>query len=174
MPAYNLVFFKPTVPYKVIAHGNISIGTKQVIEYRGRVPTGKHLAGNITESLAITNWMVVATRIKDGDFAGMTFSGEAGTTYSIPVNTNEPCNIELSAKIDTKWKAGKRVPLNVYVIPSNTETTPHLFKVTTAGVFGDTEAAWNLSGTTTQGTVIVTYVGTLPDRPISLGPKNPG
>lgn len=173
MPAYDLIFFKPTVPYKVIAHGDISIGTKQVTEYRGRLPTGKYLTGNITESLAITNWMAVAIRAKDGEFAGMALSGESGTTYSIEVNTNDPCNIELSPWSNYKWSADKKTTLNDYVIAVVPDTTPHLWKCTTAGrTHATTQPTWNLSGTTVDNTTTWTYVGPLVN-PKALGPKIP-
>jgi len=116
-------------------------------------------SGNITESLAITAWILTATKCSDGTFAGTSIS--TGTTYTLDVNTTELCNIQIAQKVNYPWSANKVAALNEFVVTSNPETAPHLFKVTTVGAFAATEATWNLSGTTTQGTAVLTYVGPL-------------
>jgi len=131
------------------------------------------LSGNITESSAITNWRVTATKCSDGTFVGTDLSGEAGTSYNIGSNTLSACNITLSPKIDYAWSAAKAAVLNDYVVAVNPDTTPHLWKCTTAGTtHATTEPTWILSGTTTDNTVTWTYVAPLVD-PVTLGPKIP-
>jgi len=131
------------------------------------------VSGNITESLAITDWRVTATRCRDGAYMGSEVA--TGSTYSVGAPTNEPCNITLSLKIDDIWEANKVMAVDKYVVASNPDATPHLFKVTAVtgdAKFGATEPTYNLSGTTTSGNVTLTYIAPLVD-PITLGPKIP-
>lgn len=126
--------------------------------------------GNITEASAISNWRVTATKCVDSTLVGTTVT--AGSTYTFPVTTDNACNVTLSPKIDYAWTAAKVVTLDDYVVAVNPDTTPHLWKCTTAGTTGATEPTWNLSGTTTDNTVTWTYVAPLVD-PKTLGPKIP-
>jgi hypothetical protein len=131
------------------------------------------LQGNITESSAITNWRATATKCSDGTFVGTALSGEAGTSYNIDSNTLSACNITLSPKIDYAWSVARATTLNDYVVAVNPDTTPHLWKCTTAGTtHATTEPTWNLSSTTTDNTVTWTYVAPLVD-PVTIGPKIP-
>jgi len=129
-------------------------------------------SGNITESLDITDWRVTATRCSDATLMDTAIT--TVSSYALSATYNTPCVLTISANFDYHWSKSKVAVLDDLVIPSNPQTTPHLFKVTTAGDFdATTEATWNLSGTTTQGTAVLTYVGPLPDRPLSLGPVIP-
>lgn len=135
------------------------------------------LTGAITESSGITKWLVTATRASDGSLVGRTYTAADPSTYTIRVASKSAsdrlCNLMLSAKVDYAWSASKVATLGDLVVASAPDTTPHLWEVTTAGTFGGTEASWNLSGTTTQGSAVLTYVAALPDRPLALGPKVP-
>jgi hypothetical protein len=128
------------------------------------------LSGNITESLDISSWRVSAYRTVDGALWGTTTT--TGSTYSITAVAHETYNLILTPTIHYAWLAYKIAALNDYVVAANPDTTPHLWKVTTAGAFAATEATWNLSGTTTQGTAELTYIAPLVN-PIGLGPKIP-
>lgn len=136
-----------------------------------------YIAGNITESLAITNWRVNAINALDGSSAGTTTSGEAGTTYNILCTTTDPCNIEIAAKFDYPWTASRVVALNGYCIPSNPQTTPKLYKATSIGSApnqtGGSEPTWPGSGTVADGDITWTFIADLPDRPLALGPVIP-
>lgn len=136
------------------------------------------LSGNIVESLPITNWRVTASDCTTGVIVGTniingtTTTGEGGTTYSIICNTPNPCNIICSPKIDYVWSVAKTAISGDYVISTNPESLPHIWKCTTGGITGGTEPTWSLSGTTTDNTVTWTYIAPLTD-PISIGPKIP-
>lgn len=126
--------------------------------------------GNITESLAITDWTVQAHRIPDGALTGSV--GVAGATYTLNVTSLDPQALTLAPKIDGVWKANTAIALGYYVVAVNPEPTPHLWKCTTAGTTGATEPVWNLSGTTIDGTATWTYIAPLVN-PVTLGPKIP-
>jgi hypothetical protein len=127
-------------------------------------------SGTISESSAITDWFIVATQCRSGALVGTTVV--TGDSYTLQVNTDQPCNLTISPKVDYAWSANKVAALGDFVVASNPEVSPHLWKVTTAGTFGATESAWNTAGTTTQGTAILTYVAPLVN-PVTLGPKLP-
>lgn len=128
------------------------------------------LAGNIIEGTAITDWRVTATRCDNGkEVASAVFTG---TTYALACDTLSPCLITLSPKVDYAWFADKVAGNSDFVVASNPDAVPHLFKVTTPGTFAGTEANWNLSGTTTQGSAVLTYIALLVD-PVTIGPKIP-
>lgn len=128
--------------------------------------------GGITESLAIIDWRVSAIKCLDGSLVGTTTTNT--TTYTVNTTTIEPCFPIITPKIDYAWSASKVASLNDYVIPSAPDTTSKLYKVTTAGTFDTTEATWNASGTTTQGTAVLTFITDLDDGMFKiLGPKIP-
>lgn len=140
-----------------------------------QLPVAYRLSGSITESLAITDWLISVSQCRDGKQIG--HSVISATSYSIDCLCYEitPCNITLSPKIDYAWTASKVCAVNDYVVPANPDTTPHLFKVTAItgdAKFGATEPTYNLSGTTTSGNVTLTYIAPLVD-PVTLGPKIP-
>jgi hypothetical protein len=142
-------------------------------------------SGNITESLAVTNWRVSAVNSLTGAGADSltnagawtTTTGEAGTTYLLPVTTFSPCDLLLSPKIDMIWTATTAVTLNSYCVPTSPDTTPKLYKATSIGSSpnktGATEPTWPSSGTVADGDITWTFVSDLPDRPLSLGTKIP-
>lgn len=134
--------------------------------------TQSTISGGITESLAITNWRVNAHRVRDGAHKGTTTS--TGTTYSINVETDEICNITLSPHIDRAWTTGYTPATGEFWVPSNPDTTPHLFECTTSGAVGGSEPTWNTtpSATTSDGSAVWTCVGPLP-TPKALGPRIP-
>lgn len=130
------------------------------------------ITGNITESLDVTKWLVKATKITDGKLAGINIA--TGATYTINCNTLEACIVTIEPYVDYLWSASKVAALDDIVMASDPVGTPHLFKVTTGGTFAGTEASWNLSGTTTQGTAVLTYLVALDDGMFSIhGPRIP-
>ena len=134
------------------------------------------LAGNITESLNVTNWRVTAHRCSDGFLMGTATSGEAGTSYSIDCATLEPSVVTVEAKIDYAWSASKVVALNDYCSAINPQTTPYPFKATNIGSSphqtGTSEPTWDttIGNTTVSGDITFTCISALPDRPLALGP----
>lgn len=122
------------------------------------------LSGNITESLAITDWRVTAYKVSDGTLAGTTTT--SGSSYSITVGTTEPHIVVIHPKIDYKWAASTVIALNEYRIPTNLTTYPYLLKCTartsdfkTSG----SEPTWPSSGTQVDGNVTWTVVDNLID-----------
>ena len=132
--------------------------------------TSGTISGNITESLDITDWMVTAYKCSNGEYNGHTYTN--GTNYSINVLHLEPSHITLSPRIHYRWSASKVSTLNDFVVATVPDTTPHIWKCTTAGTTGGSEPTWNLSGTTTDNTTTWTYIAPLVD-PKTLGPKIP-
>ena len=145
-----------------------TLGTIKQVVLTVPTPIQKTFSGTITETSDINLWNIKAHSCNTGQLIlGTTASG---STYSMNYNGSEICNLTISPKINYQWSAAKVTLLNDLVVPANPDATPHLFKVTTAGTFGATEASWNLTGTTTQGTAILTYVAPLLD-PVTIGPK---
>jgi len=131
------------------------------------------IAGNISESTAITDWQVTSVECKTGTSVVGGSNIFSGSTYRVHCLALTPHLVILSPKIDYAWSAAKATVLNDYVVAVNPDTTPHLWKCTTAGTtHATTEPTWNLSGTTTDNTTTWTYVAPLVD-PITLGPKIP-
>lgn len=129
------------------------------------------LAGNITESLAITDWRVSVLNCNTHLLEATSIN--TSTTYSIGLSTAEPCLIMIAPKIDYQWSVGKVTTSGDFVVAVSPDTTPHLWKCTTAGTtHATTEPTWNLSSTTTDNTTTWTYVGKLVN-PVTIGPKIP-
>lgn len=131
-----------------------------------------YYAGQILESLGITNWLVVATDACTGESIASAFSGENGGNYYIETYEPRLANLTLSPRVDYRWSAAKVTALNDYVVAVNPDATPHIWKCTTAGTTHATEPTWNLSGTTVDNTAIWTHVAPL-INPVSLGCKMP-
>lgn len=130
------------------------------------------LAGNIVESVGVTDWRVTAIRCSDGSTTDSVLT--SGSTYSLSCGIGGiyPHNIILTPKIDKSWVPLTTVVLGEYWIPTNLTTHPILLKCTTAGVTGSTEPTWSGTSTFSDGSVVWTYIDTLPN-PVSLGPKIP-
>lgn len=131
--------------------------------------------GNITESLAITDWRVHAVECATGVAYGTATS--SGASYTLGVTTYQLCVITIHPKIDYAWSAGKVVALNDYCVPVNPDTTQRLFKATNIGsspnkTHATTEPTWPSSGTVVDNDITWTYIADLVD-PIALGPKIP-
>lgn len=134
-----------------------------------------HISGNITESLAITDWRVTAIQCRDGAFAGTATT--SGSSYTIASNTTEICDIHISPKIDYAWSASKVVALNDYCVPTDPDATQRLFKATDIGsaphqTHATTEPTWPASGTVVDNDITWTYVADLV-TPKAIGPKIP-
>lgn len=145
-----------------------TLGTIKQVVLTVPTPIQKTFSGTITETSDINLWNIKVYSCNTGQLIQGTTA--SGSTYSMAYTGSEICNLTISPKIDYQWSAAKVTLLNDLVVPANPDATPHLFKVTTAGTFGATEASWNLTGTTTQGTAILTYVAPLLD-PVTIGPK---
>lgn len=128
-------------------------------------------SGNITETFGITNWVIEALNAVDGSFAGRAES--SGTTYTLNVNTNQPCHLTIAPKISYKWSAAKVVASGDIVCHTDPDATPHLWYCTTPGTTGGSAPSWNLSGTTTDNTVTWTYLSPLGGATQILGVKIP-
>jgi hypothetical protein len=158
--------------------------TKGVARYTGStytVPTAAfpdhsaQFTGNITESLAITDWRISAQRVSDGAYMGTATS--SGSTYAVNVIDTSPCIITIHPKIDYAWSASKVVALGDLCVPSNPEATHKLYEATDIGssphqTHSTTEPTWPASGTVVDNDITWTFVADLVD-PISLGPKIP-
>jgi hypothetical protein len=149
------------------------IGTTRKLVFT--IPNKQYsFSGNINESSGIDTWRVTLTKCSTGE--NTVTSGVidtviiTGIDYSMVSDSPDSCNITIAPKIDYQWSTNKVAVVGDFVIPSNPDTIPHLFKVTTEGTFGASEASWNLTGTTTQGTAILTYVAALLN-PVTIGPK---
>jgi hypothetical protein len=157
-------------------------GTNAARYSRGAsIPTAAHpdyqayISGNITESLAITDWRINSTRCADGAYAGSSIS--SGASYTLYTNTTEACNIHIAPKIDYAWSAGKVVGLGDLCVPSDPESEPSLFEATDIGssphqTHATTEPTWPASGDVSDNDITWTFVAALVD-PLSLGPKIP-
>lgn len=86
------------------------------------------ISGNITESLAITDWRVSALACGTGNLAGDTLV--SGSTYSLGTDTLEPCNVVLSPRIDAKWNPSTNYALNAYIVPSDPDASQRIYKLT--------------------------------------------
>lgn len=91
--------------------------------------------------------------------------------------TNPPMGILTTAEtvaLYYRWLADKVNALNDFVIAVDPDSTPHIWKRTTPGTSGSSSPSWNLSGTTSDGSTIWTYVSQLPSvTTLMLGPKIP-
>jgi hypothetical protein len=134
------------------------------------------ITGNITESLAITNWRVVAVDAASGDLAGTALSGEGGSTYSLVCADSDPVILTVLPKIDYSWSKTRVVAADDYCVPVNPDTTPKLYKATSIGSSphntGSSEPTWPSSGTVSDGDITWTFIAALVD-PVSIGPKVP-
>ena len=139
-------------------------------ESRSFSSQAKTISGNILETSAIVDWCAIVTDLTtQSQLGNQTISG---SSYSVTVASDDAVMVTLSPKIDGIWRASRSIPLDFYVVSTTPDTTPHLWKCTTAGITGSTEPTWNLSGTTTDGTVTWTYIAPLVD-PVTIGPKIP-
>jgi hypothetical protein len=153
-----------------VAYYNAALSDAQVLAHYEAGFTS--LAGNITESLAISKWRVTAHKCADGSPQGTVTS--TGGTYTLPCTTPHPCNITCAQHVDRRWTTGLTPEVGDLWVPSNPETTPHLFECTTSGAVGGSEPTWDTTptNTTSDGSAVWTCVGPLVD-PITLGPKIP-
>lgn len=135
------------------------------------------LAGNITESSAVADWVVSAIRCSDGVYVGS--ENVSGSSYSIDVPTTQPCSIVLAPRIDYAWTASKVVALNDCCVPSNPESTPRLYKASSIGssphqTHASTEPTWPTSGTVSDNDITWTFITDLDDSLFQvLGAKVP-
>ena len=134
------------------------------------------LAGNITESLAITKWEFFAIDLITKLINGSGITAEDATTYSVDCLTTNPTLLTCSPHIDYVWSASKTVTLNEYCIPTNPLTTGKLYKATSIGSSphhtGGSEPTWTSPGTVSDGDITWTYVADLV-TPLALGPRIP-
>jgi len=148
-------------------------------------PTGPYIAGVVAGNISnipydLTNLDIVATSVVTKLAVGKTTSGEAGTTYSVICSRADQVNVTASAKVDLVWSASALVAATgLYVLPTDTESTPFQFKATNIGSsphhLGTTEPEWDttVGNTTTSGDITLTCISQLPDQPICIGPKTP-
>jgi hypothetical protein len=138
------------------------------------LPAAVTLAGNITESLDITDWVVRVISCSTGWLIGE--QAVSGSSYSISLYTVEPCLITIAPKIDHVWSASKVIALNEYCVPVAPDTTQRLYKATDIGsaphATGGSEPTWPASGTVADGDITWTFIAALVD-PVTIGPKIP-
>lgn len=133
------------------------------------VGTFKAIAISTTETSAITQWNVSVDNLLGEDVTVREFSAATFTA----IGNYDLANCTVSPKIDGVWVSDIAIPLDYLVVAVDPTATPHLWKCTTAGTtHATTEPTWNLSGTTTDGTVTWTYVDELV-QPVTHGPLIP-
>ena len=129
-------------------------------------------SGNITESENIVSWVIRATSAISKLIAG--YAESTGTTYSMDVNTSDPCHLFIEPKIDLVWTAGRTNASGEFCIATAPDSTAHIFECTTAGdSHAATEPTWNTTpaATTSDNTTTWTCVG--PFASALIGPKMP-
>lgn len=127
------------------------------------------IAGLIIEQSAIAKWRIIASSI-DGALDHVI--NVAGSSYTIDTDDNNPKFLTLVPFVDGVWTAGMVVNAGYIVAASDPTATPHLWQCTTPGTTGGTEPVWNLSATTSDNTVVWTYIGPLV-QPQTHGPLIP-
>jgi hypothetical protein len=137
-----------------------------------------YIAGDVIESLSVTNWRVTATSIVDGAFNGTILTGEGGTTYNIPCPAAVPSTIHIEPKIDGIWAANDVVALDEYRIPTDLTVDPILVKATAIGSAPHetdaTEPTWTGGGPWTDNDITWTKIIDLDDGLFqTLGPRVP-
>jgi hypothetical protein len=131
------------------------------------------LIGNIVETTSITDWVVLGYDPK----TGKTCRCDTNTdTFVLNCPTRNPHNITLMPRVDLFWSPLASVKLGDYVVPSNTDANPVLYKCTACqvgevGALGATEPDFTASSHT-SGSVTLTKVADLTD-PVTLMAKIP-
>lgn len=127
--------------------------------------------GNITESFGVTDWVISAFDCNGGDLVG--YAESSTTSYTIKIIEDVPVLLTISPKIDGKWAAATAIASGYYVVPTAPDTTPRLYKCTTAGTtHATTEPTWPTSGTVSDGTAVWTFIADLDDAMFkTLGAK---
>ncbi len=128
------------------------------------------VSGTITESTNITDWDITALNVPDGSLWYTRTSG--ATSYSITLPNNHPVFLVFAPRIDLVWAASTAVTLGQFVCSLDPVANPHIWKCTTGGTTGTTEPTWATSGTTSDGSVVWTYVNKLV-QPLCEGPIIP-
>jgi len=129
------------------------------------------IIGEIKEGTDITEWTIHAFRM---DTMALLNSIEVDTSvdssYSMITSYDGLHLLTCLPKNSGAWPVSSSVTLGEYIVASDPDSNPHIWKCTTAGTTGATEPSFNLSGTTTDNTAVWTYVASLVD-PVSIGFK---
>jgi|GEM_PF-6093661 len=116
----------------------------------------KLISGTITESLAITEWIIRAYNLStgaltvessstDGTFSlNMTEAGDPDSAHCVTVLPNQ----------GTVWYPSTAYILDDLIFPTDPISKPYYYKCTTAGTTDSAEPTWPVSGTINDGSAI--------------------
>lgn len=137
---------------------------------------GKKITGTITETLAITNWIVrcfnlttgaliVEQQTTDGTFDIDMLPYDAENTYQF---------VTVIPDQGSPWQPSTAYVLDDLVFPTDPATTSYYYKCTTAGTTATTEPTWptNVAGAVNDGTAVWEMVENLV-QPITHSPLLP-
>lgn len=158
----------------LVAFYTTSLGLANVEELHSLMILSGSIVISVSESSALEKFTVMQHRSTFGEGVIDTdIDTSVSSSHTVLDVAIEPMFITVSPKIDGSWKSKTDIPLDYLVIATDPTATPHLWKCTTAGTtHATTEPTWNLSGTTTDGTVTWTYVDELV-QPVTHGPLIP-
>jgi hypothetical protein len=133
------------------------------------------VAGSVTESLAIEDWVVSSHR---ADTAALLQQATVyqDKTYAVSsAGVLVPVYVACRPRITGKWVANTAYAARAIIAPTDPVTTPYIFKCTTAGTsHGTTEPIWDTTAgnITSDGSAVWTSLGRLPQA-ILHGPLIP-
>jgi len=137
------------------------------------LPVAKYeVTGTITETLINDTWKCSAYSIADNSLINSVVV--TGSTFSIPVYSDDPVIIMINPVPATRWKSGGEYELDDEVYPTDTDTYPFYYKCTVVGISGATEPVWETSSgsTVVDGSVTWTVVERIP-QPVAHMPITP-
>lgn len=133
------------------------------------------LNGEISENLAVENWIVTAKNINTGSIVSADSFPNGPFSLVISGAKSGPCLVTVSPDIGNIWQPESSVIIGQKCFPTDPASTPYYFQCTIAGTTGTTEPAWQ-TGTpgalTTDGTAEWELVERIP-QPITHGPLIP-
>lgn len=125
------------------------------------------ITGTITGVVVGQSWTVRGTSTTGLTCSTVTTSG----AYTLNCPSLEPYTLTAERTVNGSWKASTAVALDYYVVPTNPDANPIIYKCTTAGTTGSSQPAFSAT-TITDGTVVWTKQQAIVD-PSSLGIKIP-
>jgi len=125
------------------------------------------LSGPVIETLAISEWKVIAESL-DGTIRLQTIT--SSLTYTIPVEVDTDYVITGFPLMKAIWVKNLSVEAGDYITAEAGDH--HIWVAQNAGTTGTLDPSWNLSGVTTDNGINWDYVDELP-KPDSQGPIRP-